>query len=47
MSTKQTIPNQKQIAEKQDLNDKIYTSITEFHTIQKEQNHYPQKETHI
>ena len=42
-----TFPNQKQIAEKQDFKGQNYTSITEFHFMQKDQYHHPQKETHI
>ena len=40
-------PNQKQIAEKHILKDKVYTSITEFHLIQEDQDHHPQKESHL
>ena len=29
------------------LRDKVYTSITYFHSIQKDQYHHPQKENHI
>ena len=41
-------PNQKQIAEKQDFKGpKVYISITESLSIQKDHYHHPQKETHI
>ena len=29
------------------LKDKVYTSITEFHSIQEDQYHHPPKEIHI
>ena len=42
------IKSKLQIAKKNKiLKDKVYISITEFHSIQKDQNHHPQKEIHI
>ena len=37
----------KQIAEKQDLKDKVFFSTTEAHLIQKDRYHPPHKDTHI
>ena len=40
-------PHQKQLAEKQDFRGQVYISTTESHSIQKDQYHPLQKETHI
>ena len=47
LSIEQNISKTKKIAEKQDFKGQIYISITDFHSIQKDQYHHPQKETHI
>ena len=40
------IPTKNKLQKNKVLKDKVYISITDFHSIQKDQYHHPQKETH-
>ena len=47
MSIKQTMPKPKTNRKKNKiLKDNVYISITEFHSLQNDQYHHPQKQTH-